>query len=178
MVRKIRRNGRDGVQSEEEENPTPRRWLRRELRETEPIKTVEIDTSRPFSYVKKSPLRHNYQPQRHSSFSHSSPLRSGGSPITPSPTKTRPLQVHSAAVPNYMAATASAKARLRSQSAPRQRHSASERAKKRLSFPNPDPYLSDHSNHEQRSYGSFCNDSMDEEIYPPSTTNDLRWWIR
>ncbi|KAJ0103112.1 hypothetical protein Patl1_05274 [Pistacia atlantica] len=174
----IWRSWRDGVQSEEEvnEKPSPRGWLRRE-RESEPIKTVEVDTSRPHSYVKKSQLQHNYQPQRHSSYSVASPLRSG-SPITPSPTETRPLQVHSATVPNYMVATASARARFRSQSAPRQRHSTSERAKKRLSFPNPDTYLSDHSNQEQRSNVSFCNDSMDDEIYPPSTTNDLRRWIR
>ncbi|KAM7499825.1 hypothetical protein LguiA_024239 [Lonicera macranthoides] len=47
-------------------------------------------------------------------------------------------------VPNYMAATASAKARVRSQSAPRQRPTTPEReklflSKKRLSFPVPDP---------------------------------------
>lgn len=61
--------------------------------------------------------------------------------MTPSPTKMKHIQVHSASprltkpifsgmsnngsrptlVPNYMAATASAKARVRSQSAPRQR---------------------------------------------------------
>lgn len=47
-------------------------------------------------------------------------------------------------VPNYMAATASTKARVRSQSAPRQRPMTPEReklfsSKKRLSFPVPDP---------------------------------------
>ncbi|KAL2536312.1 IQ-domain 18 [Forsythia ovata] len=53
----------------------------------------------------------------------------------------------SGAMPNYMAATESAKSRIRSQSAPRQRPSTPERermgAKKRLSFPvpvPPDPY--------------------------------------
>ncbi|KAL2524866.1 IQ-domain 18 [Abeliophyllum distichum] len=51
-----------------------------------------------------------------------------------------------AAIPNYMAATESAKARIRSQSAPRQRSSTPERdrsgsAKKRLSYPIPDPYF-------------------------------------
>ena len=48
-------------------------------------------------------------------------------------------------VPNYMAATASAKARYRSQSAPRQRNSTLEKenigsVKKRLTFPAPDPH--------------------------------------
>ncbi|CAL4996376.1 unnamed protein product [Urochloa decumbens] len=136
----------------------------------DPVKTLEIDTARPFSYS---------TPRRHAAPS-SSPMHRahghhGHSPVTPSPAKARPpIQVRSAsprvdrggsytpslhsqrhaasaaaAVPNYMAATESAKARVRSQSAPRQRPATPERdrlatggggfgaagAKKRLSFP-------------------------------------------
>lgn len=94
------------------------------------------------------------------------------SAVTPSLRKTKPLQVHSASprclkeersysaavtpnlgtiraaaisMPNYMAATESAKARARSQSAPRQRSLTSQRerggsVKKRLSYPAPEQH--------------------------------------
>ncbi|CAO2205557.1 unnamed protein product [Urochloa humidicola] len=135
----------------------------------EPVKTLEIDTARPFSYA--TPRRQAAASPMHRAHGH------GHSPVTPSPAKSRPpIQVRSAsprvdrggsytpslhsqrhnasaaaAVPNYMAATESAKARVRSQSAPRQRPATPERdrlstgggfgggggsaAKKRLSFP-------------------------------------------
>ncbi|KAF2299495.1 hypothetical protein GH714_032248 [Hevea brasiliensis] len=108
-------------------------------------------------------------------------------------------------VPSYMAATASAKARFRSQSAPRQRPSTPERekvgsasaAKKRLSFPVPDPVTSNnvvgysirspsyrgnvheaYLGMEQRcNMSSCCTDSIGDEVSPPST-NDLSRWLR
>ncbi|XP_022943978.1 protein IQ-DOMAIN 1-like [Cucurbita moschata] len=104
-------------------------------------------------------------------------------------------------LPNYMAATESAKARLRSHSAPRQRPSTPERergvgsAKKRLSFPVPDPngygvyernlkspsFKSVSGTYfgmeQQSNYSSCCTDSLGGEISPSSTT-DLRRWLR
>lgn len=155
----------------------------------DPIKTVEIDTSRPYSYSaphnSQKTTRHFFVKSPLHKANNSVPIRS----ITPSPSKAKPpFQMYSsgsprflkeekslshppvppphtpnpgfynhrisgynaagaaAAKPNYMAATASAMARFRSQSAPKQRPSTSttEReklvgsgAKKRLSFPVP-----------------------------------------
>ena len=112
-----------------------------------------------------------------------------------------------ATLPNYMAATESAKARLRSQSAPRQRPSTPERdrvgsARKRLSYPAPDPYgggmvyggvgygnclkspsfKSVSGSHlggleQQSNYSSCCTDSFGGEL-SPSSTSDLRRWLR
>lgn len=100
--------------------------------------------------------------------------------------------------PNYMAATASAQARIRSQSAPRQRPLTPERdkmgsAKKRLSFPIPDEpdtgvVMSDvELEHNLRSpsckpinegYISntfcYCEDSLGEEIISPPSTSHVR----
>ncbi|KAJ4774698.1 Protein IQ-DOMAIN 14 [Rhynchospora pubera] len=182
----------------------------------DPIKTVEIDTARPFSY--STPRRsHSHlqqvQQQQNSHHHPQSPLHHR-SPVTPSPSKARPMQqVRSASprcanvssgahnLPNYMAATESAKARLRSQSAPRQRPATPERdkggstgsAKKRLSFPvPPDPYGYGYTQSlrspsfksaagryvpDLRSNISSCNESLGGEISPSSTT-DLRRWLR
>ncbi|KAL4562591.1 hypothetical protein LXL04_026617 [Taraxacum kok-saghyz] len=108
------------------------------------------------------------------------------------------------AMPNYMAATESAKARVRSQSAPRQRPSTPERererererdrsgsAKKRLSFPVPDPNGQDlrspsftsvneayaYMAH-QSNYSSYYTESIAGGEVSPCSTTDLRRWLR
>lgn len=220
---------------------------------TDPVKTVEMDTSQPYSYLpphlRRSDERQHQQHQRPSSPLHKTHQNlSFQFPVTPSPSKTRPSQVRSAsprcprdeksyytaqtpslrpnnnnsfnssshqrnrltsgaaAIPNYMASTESALARIRSQSAPRQRPSTPERdragsAKKRLSFPVPDRYgnvpvgcgpgyehslrspsfksLSGvHFGYEQQSnYSSCYTESLGGEI-SPSSTSDLRRYLR
>lgn len=233
------------------------------------IKTVEIDTSQPYSYLgtnyRRSHPNYQYnphhQPQRHSIASPLHRTHQNGSIhhqslTTPSPAKSRPIQVRSASprcvredsrsyhtsqsqtpslrsnyhytgnlcqngrvigtsngggggaaatLPNYMAATESAKARIRSQSAPRQRPSTPERdrgagsVKKRLSFPAPDPYnvgvgygnyghslrspsfKSVNASHfgleQQSNFSSCCTESLGGEV-SPSSTGDLRRWLR
>ncbi|GMI98487.1 IQ-domain 17 [Hibiscus trionum] len=223
------------------------------------VKSVEIDTPQPYSYLAPNYRRTNsnqydqHEPQHHNQRP-SSPLHRAQRnaaihhthiPITPSPSKTRPVQVRSASprcvrgdrssvssqtpslrsnyhytgrvdthacgssnnaatLPNYMAATESAKARIRSQSAPRQRPSTPERdrngsARKRLSFPVPDPYgvrtgyggygqklrspsfrsvTGSHLGLEQQSnYSSCYTESHGGEI-SPSSTSDFRRWLR
>jgi len=223
----------------------------------DPVKTVEMDTSQPYSYLAPNYRRTNFnqyhqpqpQNQRPSSPHHRAQHHQHSAPpITPSPSKTRPIQVRSASprcpredrssvssqtpslrsnyyytgrvgstnyasgsannnaatLPNYMATTESTKARIRSQSAPRQRPSTPERdrigsARKRLSFPVPEPYgvgmgyggygnnlrspsfksvSGSHFGIEQQSnYSSCCTESLGGEI-SPSSTNDLRRWLR
>lgn len=224
----------------------------------DPIKTVEMDTSQPYSYLapnlrRSNPNYHHLQQQQqrpNSPLHRSHQNQHHHSPVTPSPSKTRPIQVRSASprcgredrsfhtssqtpslrsnyyyngrvgststasgncsvstLPNYMAATESAKARVRSQSAPRQRPSTPERergvgsVKKRLSFPAPDPYgvgmgyggyghnslrspsfKSVSGSHfggveQQSNYSSCYTDSLGGEI-SPSSTSDFRRWLR
>ncbi|XVF80306.1 hypothetical protein PTKIN_Ptkin15bG0060500 [Pterospermum kingtungense] len=221
----------------------------------DPVKTVEMDASQPYSYLAPNHRRTNsnqYHPHQPQNQRPSSPLHRAQqsaalhhSPVTPSPSKTQPSQVRStspcclredrssnssqtpnlrsnyyytgrvgthtggsgnnaATLPNYMAATESAKARIRSQSAPRQRPSTPERdrigsARKRLSYPVPEPYgvgmayggyghslrspsfksvSGSHFGFEHQSnYSSCCTESLGGEI-SPSSTSDLRRWLR
>ncbi|KAI3681911.1 hypothetical protein L6452_36718 [Arctium lappa] len=202
------------------------------------VKTVEVDTSQPYSTASLPPnhmRRSSYQYQRNSSASPLHRPQHHYSPVTPSSSSktTRPIQVRSAsphyersyhstqsqtpslrsnysfntvlhqhprgstsggAMPNYMAATESAKARVRSQSAPRQRPSTPERdrsAKKRLSFPIPDSYSGNGQNLRSPSFTSVneayaymveqqsnYTDSIAGGEVSPCSTTDLRRWLR
>ncbi|XP_059662130.1 protein IQ-DOMAIN 17-like [Cornus florida] len=217
------------------------------------MKMVDIDTSKPCScstpnvrklqsqnHQEKLPIIYSVASPRHRASYHQVP-------ITPSPTKTKPLQVRSMSprylkeergtkadtpslgsanffngsvksystgvcaaagttvVPNYMAATESAKARIRTQCASGWRASTPEKerggsAKKRLSYPNPEPcnsfsigYDSLGQNLRSPSFKSVqagyvgmeqefimssrYTDSVGGEISPCSTTY-LRRWLR
>ncbi|KAM7472346.1 hypothetical protein LguiA_010529 [Lonicera macranthoides] len=271
----LQRSGRNPSLGSENELGEKHQWLdgwaaskpwdsrrRASTDQRDAIKTVEIDTSQPYSYLASNIQRtsqHQYHPhhQKPNMNFPSSPLHRSQqnlpfhhahqSPITPSPSKTRPIHVRSASprcgrdershqssqtpslrsnyyytgglsqhsrgapsgvggapMPNYMAATESAKARVRSQSAPRQRLSTPEREragsiKKRLSLPVPDPYnvgpaygdyghnlrspsfksiSGAHLGLEQQSiYSSYYTDSLGGEI-SPSSTSDIRRWLR
>ncbi|CAI8607739.1 unnamed protein product [Vicia faba] len=275
----IWRNGRTSSIGNEDELEERPKWLDRWMA-TKPwenrgrastdqrdcIKTVEVDTSQPYSYLgtnyRRSHPNYQYnphhQPQRHSIASPLHRTHQNGSlnqsVTTPSPAKSRPIQVRSSSprcaredrsyhhtsqtpslrsnyhyngnlyqnssrvgtsnavsnatptLPNYMQATESAKARIRSQSAPRQRPSTPERdrsgsVRKGLSFPAPDPYnvggvgygnyghslrspsfksvnVTSHFGLEQHSnYSSCCTESLGGEV-SPSSTGDLRRWLR
>ncbi|KAL7591539.1 hypothetical protein Lser_V15G31451 [Lactuca serriola] len=231
------------------------------------VKTVQVDTSQPYSslpppnHMRRSSYQYHHHHNQRNSPSSASPLhraqhhQSPAVTVTPSPSKTRPIQVRSAsphyvredrsyhstqsqtpslrsnysfntvmlhhqqqhargstsgggggAMPNYMAATESAKARVRSQSAPRQRPSTPERdrsgsAKKRLSFPVPDPYGGGNGQdlrspsftsvnqasyaymgmgmEQQSNYSSYYTESIaGGEVSPCSTTDLRRWTLR
>lgn len=148
------------------------------------IKTVEIDTSRPYSCTtpnfQQEPFPSPYKPkpfQVHSA----SPrcIREDiNYPKAQTPTL-RSIHTSTASTPNYMVATASAKARVRSHSAPRQRPLSPDRdrpssAKKRLSFPVPDPSVEV----EQRSNVSSCCHGRGHEVSSPSAAaGGVRRWL-
>ncbi|KAF8379802.1 hypothetical protein HHK36_029251 [Tetracentron sinense] len=114
------RNPSAGDEEELEERPKWHdRWIptkpwenrgRASTDQRDPIKTVEIDTSRPYSYSGppniqrlQNPHHHHQQQQQPTSFAGASPLHRAHhdlylhqSSVTPSPSKTRPLQVRSA----------------------------------------------------------------------------------
>ncbi|VVA89688.1 unnamed protein product [Arabis nemorensis] len=214
-----------------------------------PVKTVEIDTSQPYSRTRTGSPCRSQRPNSPSRPSHHYQSRNNFS-ATPSPAKSRPIHVRSASprcqrdprddrdrasysytsntpslrsnysftarsgcsisttminnatlLPNYMANTESAKARIRSHSAPRQRPSTPDRdragsVKKRLSFPVPPPPENEDNNslrspsfksvagshiggllEQQSNYSSCCTESIGVEISPASTS-DFRHWLR
>lgn len=229
----------------EKGTPTTAQWdtiSRGSTDRRDSIKTVEIDTLKPYSsYLSPTISRKSQYSSPHlkqnSQHIAASPRQrpqnyfspSIQPPLTPSPSKARPMhsrpasprcsersystantpslrsmsrgrtsEATNAGVPNYMAATESAKAKSRSQSAPRSRPGTPERdirggvARKRLSYPVPE-----HANYgynnlrspsfksvqagyvgmEQQSDFSFYTDSIGGELSPCSTT-ELRRFLR
>ncbi|XP_030532365.1 protein IQ-DOMAIN 18-like isoform X2 [Rhodamnia argentea] len=153
---------RDLLDSEEEPNlDTPRssdqRMTGRNKSRTscdhgEAIKIIKIDTCahRPSSILYQSPIKSRHHTQVVQSSSprlvryHRNHQESPQAPAYNSSPEPRLSGSSAGPKPNYMAATASAKSRIRSQSAPRQRIPTPVRekpgsARKRLSFPVPDP---------------------------------------
>lgn len=154
---------RDLVDSEEEQTPaTPRRSDQRMTGDNqsrtsrdqgEAIKIIEIDSwaHRPSSILFQSPIKSRHRTQVVQSSSprlvryHRNHQESPQAPGYDSSPEPRLSGSSAGPKPNYMAATASAKSRLRSQSTPRQRIPTPARekpgsARKRLSFPVPDPF--------------------------------------
>lgn len=190
-------------------------WFRKDrnlCNQRDPIKTVEVDTSRPYLFT--SPNSCKSRNQRHLDHEQyldpmfiPSPLHgkhlnpSVQSPKTPSSSKiksiscspcyqteerkyqtaetptSRSIYFHRMSMsenscplprPNYMAATASAMARVRSHSTPRQRPSSPSReqtgsAKKRLSFPIHDGHNADDKLNVQRYKGIRASSFGDEQ---------------
>ncbi|KAF5731310.1 hypothetical protein HS088_TW19G00918 [Tripterygium wilfordii] len=179
--RQIWRPSRDTYASENELEEKPR-WngsRRNSYDQKEHIKTVKIDTFQPYS--NQNAQKSQCQKQRPTSCSVASPVQRSHSnfPVnSPTISRIRSTQVHSttprclkyqekningddqvsssgdSSMRNYMVATASANARSRLESAPRQRSSTPEREKimrrvrKRLHFPVPEEV--NKSVHEQR----------------------------
>lgn len=217
-IRRTRGSQSIGEEEEEEEQPkwldrwmSSKPWDKRASTDQRPpvYKTVEIDTAQPYltraySRTGASPSR-SQRPDTPSRTSHHHNQQHSFSSATPSPAKSRPVQIRSASpriqrddrsaysytsntpslrsnysftarsgysvcttttLPNYMAITESAKARIRSQSAPRQRPLTPEKdragsARKRLSYPVPiQPPV--------EVGGGYCGDGSSQSLRSPS----------
>ncbi|KAJ4905531.1 IQ-domain 17 [Raphanus sativus] len=218
QIRRTRGSQSIGEEEEEEEQPkwldrwmSSKPWDKRASTDQRPpvYKTVEIDTAQPYltraySRTGASPSR-SQRPDTPSRTSHHHNQQHSFSSATPSPAKSRPVQIRSASpriqrddrsaysytsntpslrsnysftarsgysvcttttLPNYMAITESAKARIRSQSAPRQRPLTPEKdragsARKRLSYPVPiQPPV--------EVGGGYCGDGSSQSLRSPS----------
>ncbi|XP_038688279.1 protein IQ-DOMAIN 14-like [Tripterygium wilfordii] len=237
LSNQIRRSRRNPSAGDEMELGDGTRWLdrwmatkqfesRASTETREPIKTLEVDMSTPYSYSTPNPKRTSLH-QKHSNqtghYFHQTLC-------TPSPRTEKSYSVaHTpssagsrhwfnggmgrygrtgavgSTMPNYMAATASTKARVRPQSAPRQRPSTPERererererggssARKRLSYPAPEPIDINYNNSFSQNLRSPSFKSVQcgyygvEQHYcyadsfglggqiSPCSTTDLRW---
>ncbi|KAH6811628.1 hypothetical protein C2S51_025390 [Perilla frutescens var. frutescens] len=175
-------------------------WIRKDRNLCNQIKTVEVDTSRPYSLTPPTKTR-DHEQYIDSMFT-PTPLHGKRlnlyvqSPRTPSSSKTksipcspcyhraaetptsRSLYIHRMSMsenscplprPNYMAATASAIARVRPCSTPRQRLSSPSRdlagsARKRLSFPVHDGHNADDKTNFLRCRGSQFDDEQRSDM--------------
>ncbi|PIN22922.1 hypothetical protein CDL12_04359 [Handroanthus impetiginosus] len=140
--------------------------------QTDPIRTLEIDTSRPYSFTSLNSRNSHFTPSINSPKTPSSlKIKSHlESPRCQNYSHRMSMSDNSCPLPrpNYMAATASAMARVRSHSTPRQRGSSPSReqdgsVKKRLSFPVPDGYNGDDKVLNVHRYKGICEGQFGKE---------------